>query len=58
MQINQSSSASFSVQLTPGQYVVDITHGGIDRSGEVPKKIEIKSGQTMIIDITIDTGIR
>jgi hypothetical protein len=58
LQIGQSSKASFSVQLTPGQYVVDITHGGMDRSGEMPKKIEIKSGQTVVIDINIDTGIR
>jgi hypothetical protein len=58
IQIGHSSKASFSVQLTPGQYVVDITHGGIDRSGEVPKKIEIQSGQMVVVDINIDTGIR
>lgn len=58
IQINQSAKASYSVQLPPGQYVVDITHGGIDRSSEVPKKIEIVSGQTVIVNIDIDTGIR
>ena len=58
VQIGQSSKAKFNVQLTPGQYVVDITHGGIDRSSEVPKKIEIKPGQKVVVDINIDTGIR
>lgn len=58
IQIDQSSKASYSVQLIPGYYVVDITHGGIDRSGNVPKKIEIRPGQTVTINIDIDTGIR
>ena len=58
MQIEQSNKASYSVQLTPGQYVVDITHSGIDSSSEVPKKIEIKAGQTLVLNIDIDTGIR
>ena len=57
-QIAQSAKASYSVQLKPGQYVVDITHGGIDRSSEVPKKIEIRPEQVVVVDINIDTGIR
>lgn len=58
IQIGQSAKASFSVQLTSGQYVIDIISNGIDRSSDVPKKIEIKSGQTVIVEINIDTGIR
>lgn len=58
IQIGQSAQASYNVQLKPGKYIVDINRGGIDNSSEVPKKIEIESGQTVIVDIDIDTGIR
>ena len=57
-QIAQSSKASYSTQLKPGRYVVDINHIGIDSASEVPKKVEIKPGQTVTVDIDIDTGIR
>jgi hypothetical protein len=58
IQIGQSARASYSIQLKPGKYIVDINRGGIDNSSEVPKKIEIQSGQIVIVDIDIDTGIR
>jgi len=57
-QIGQSAKGSYSIQLKPGEYVVDINHIGIDNSSAVPKRIEIESGQTVIVDIDIDTGIR
>jgi len=57
-QIGQSSTANYSTQLKPGKYVVDISHIGIDRSSEVPTRIEIKPDQTVVVDIEIDTGIR
>jgi len=58
IQIGQSSKANYSVRLIPGYYVVDVTHGGIDSSSEVPRKVEIRPGQTVVVDIDIDTGIR
>ena len=48
----------YQVELTPGFYVIDINRIGIDHSYEVPIKVEIKSGETMQLDIDIDTGIR
>jgi hypothetical protein len=57
-QIDQSAKGSYSVQLKPGEYIVDINRIGIDSSSEVPRKVEIESGQTDIVDIDIDTGIR
>jgi hypothetical protein len=48
----------YRVELAPGTYVVDINHLGIDSSDEVPARIEITSGQTVNLDIDIDTGIR
>ena len=58
VQVNHSQEGQYSVQLETGTYVVDINHIGIDRSAEVPKEVEIKVGQTVKLDIEIDTGIR
>lgn len=58
IQIDQSAKATYSTQLKPGKYVVDINHGGIDRSQQVPTNIEIRPGQIVVIDIDVDTGIR
>ncbi|MBI4284030.1 MAG: hypothetical protein HY663_06135 [Chloroflexi bacterium] len=57
-QVDLGRDGYYSVKLKPGIYTVDINHGGIDRSRDVPKKIEIRSGETVELDIAIDTGIR
>jgi len=57
-QIGQSAEGRYSIQLKPGDYVVDINKAGIDHSAEVPRMVEIKTGQTVTLDISIDTGIR
>ena len=57
-QIDQGATGYYGVQLKPGSYRVDINHTGIDSSGDVPQKINIKAGETIIIDIDIDTSIR
>jgi hypothetical protein len=48
----------YSFILKPGTYVVDIKHQGIDRSPELPKTVTIRAGETIQLDISIDTGIR
>jgi hypothetical protein len=48
----------YSDTLAPGMYVVDIRHQGIGGSGELPKTITIRAGETVRLDISIDTGIR
>ena len=48
----------YRVELTPGIYVVDINHAGIDTSSEVPSEVEIESQLTTRLDIDIDTGMR
>jgi len=48
----------YSFILKPGTYVVDIRHQGIDRSQELPKTVTIHTGETIRLDISIDTGIR
>jgi hypothetical protein len=48
----------YSFILKPGTYVVDIRHQGIDRSQELPKTVTIREGETIRLDISLDTGIR
>jgi hypothetical protein len=49
---------NYRVELPVGTYVVDINHVGIDMAKELPKTVEIKSGQVTRLDVEIDTGIR
>lgn len=48
----------YQAELPPGSYVIDINRIGIDHSSEVPAEIEIRSLETVWLDIDIDTGIR
>lgn len=48
----------YSVSLPPGIYIVDIPHQGIGGSVELPKTVTIRSGETVRLDISVDTGIR
>jgi hypothetical protein len=44
--------------LKPGTYVVDIPHQGIGGSRNLPATVTIRGGETVRLDISIDTGIR
>ena len=57
-EISLTSEGYYSVQLKPGTYRVDINRIGIDSSSDVPKQIVIETGQTVVLNIDIDTGIR
>jgi hypothetical protein len=57
-QIRQTANGYYSVQLEPGTYSIDITHTGIGGSSGLPQNITITAGQTTILNIDIDTGIR
>jgi len=50
--------SGYSIALKPGTYSVDIRHQGIDRSPDLPKTVTIRKGETVRLDISIDTGIR
>ena len=57
-EVNLGQDGYYSTTLKPGTYTVDINHIGIDSSSDVPIKIEISPGETVSLDIDIDTGIR
>ena len=57
-QVDIDCNGFYRVELKPDFYMIDINRIGIDHSSEVPTKVEIKSGETIQLDIYIDTGIR
>jgi len=57
-QVKQTANGYYSVQLEPGVYKIDVTSTGIGGGANLPETITITAGQTMILDIDIDTGIR
>jgi hypothetical protein len=57
-QVKQTANGYYAVQLAPGIYTIDVTHTGIGGGANLPKQITISAGQTTILDINIDTGIR
>jgi hypothetical protein len=48
----------YTVALKPGTYVVDTPHQGPGGSRDLPKTVTIRNGETVRLDITVDTGIR
>ena len=48
----------YSVILRPGSYIVDVANQGIGGSRELPSTVTIISGETVWLNISIDTGIR
>lgn len=57
-QVDIDCNGHYSIELEPGEYVMDINRIGIDHSSEVPATVEIVPGETVTLDIDIDTGIR
>jgi hypothetical protein len=53
-----SSDGHYRVALPEGRYKVDIAKNGIEQSPDLPKTMTIKKGETVIINLSIDTGIR
>ena len=53
-----SPGGNYRIELPYGRYLVEISKNGIDRSTDVPKAVEIGRGETVTLNISIDTGIR
>jgi hypothetical protein len=56
--VDIDSKGWYRVSLSPGSYQVDINYVGIDHSDDVPTRVIIIAGQTTVLNISIDTGIR
>ncbi|MFC1957167.1 hypothetical protein ACFLVY_02615 [Chloroflexota bacterium] len=57
-EVSLSSDGYYKVELRSGTYTIDINRIGIDSSSDVPKQLVIESGQAVVLNIDIDTGIR
>jgi len=55
--VTADPDTGYSISLRPGTYIVDIRHQGIGGS-DLPKTVTIRTGETVWLDINIDTGIR
>jgi hypothetical protein len=56
--VTADPESGYTVALKPGMYVVAIPKQGIGGSPELPATVTIRSGETVRLDISIDTGIR
>jgi hypothetical protein len=56
--VTADPDTGYTVALRPGTYVVDIPHQGIGGNRGLPETVTIQEGETVRLDITIDTGIR
>ena len=56
--VDLGHDGNYIVELDPGVYMIDINRLGIDSSSDVPREVEIRSGEVVEVDIDIDTGIR
>lgn len=52
------ANGNYAVTLAPGAYVVNMARAGIDRARDLPATVNIASGVTTTLDISVDTGIR
>ncbi|MDD1677882.1 MAG: hypothetical protein LUO93_01695 [Methanomicrobiales archaeon] len=56
--VDINATGYYRTALPPGSYIVDINHAGIDHSLDVPASVTILAGETIALNIDIDTGIR
>lgn len=54
--IGVDDSGYYSTDIRPGSYVVDLYRmGAIGKTNEVPIVVQVESGQTLVLDINLDT---
>ena len=49
---------TYQVELEPGTYVIELAPTGIDFSKDLPQTISLNAGETVELNVDIDTGIR
>ncbi len=56
--LTPDAQGKFSTSLPVGKYVVDMTHQAIGGISGVPQTITIEKGKNVVVNISVDTGIR
>jgi uncharacterized protein YcnI len=56
--VTADPESGYTVTLKQGTYIVTLQKQGIGGSPDLPATVTIRSGETVVLDISIDTGIR
>lgn len=57
-EINFQADGTYRLEIAPGTYVIALMPTGIDTADGLPTTLTLEPGETMTLDIVIDTGIR
>ena len=57
-QVHPGPTGTYQTSVSPGTYIIDIAHTGMDHSKDTPRQVVVAPGQTVTVNISIDTGIR
>jgi hypothetical protein len=57
-EVHFNADGTYSVELSPGKYRVELLSTGIEHATELPATVQIFPNQTTTLNISIDTGIR
>ncbi|HEX3069699.1 MAG TPA: hypothetical protein VHX14_14105 [Thermoanaerobaculia bacterium] len=56
--VDIDSQGAYFIDLAPGRYTIDLKPSGIDKTGDLPKLVEIHANTVTSLNVSIDTGIR
>jgi hypothetical protein len=58
MRVTADGNGNYRVELPPGDYILDVQHRPHGRVRVTPRPFKMVSGETVRVDMDIDTGIR
>ena len=56
--VNADTSGNYRLELPPGDYILDVPRRTPKRTRATPQPFTVVSGQTVRVDMDIDTGVR
>src|SRR5437773_10266298 len=54
--VDIDSQGFYFIDLVPARYLIDLKGAGVDRTGDLPKTIEIHANSVTTVNVNIDTG--
>jgi len=56
--VDIDSQGAYFIDLGPAVYTIDLKGSGVDRTGDLPKTVEIRANTVTRLDVNVDTGLR
>ena len=56
--VDIDSQGEYLIDLPPAKYTIDLKGSAADRTGDLPKTVEIHANSVTRLDVNIDTGLR